>query len=201
MSITTYTELQASVANWLNRSDLSAQIPDFITIAESNLSADLNSRSMETKTNLATVAGISTVALPSNMVEMHRLQIISSTNTVLAYRSADEIAADYNANTTGSPAVFTVIGGNIELAPIPDAIYTLELVYKQRIPALSAINPTNWLLTAWPDCYLFGALVAARAYINDPQTMQVIEHLYAKAASNVNSVDWYSGSTMRVRAR
>ena len=31
MAITTYTELQTSVANWLNRDDLTDKIPDFIT--------------------------------------------------------------------------------------------------------------------------------------------------------------------------
>jgi hypothetical protein len=34
MSITTYSELQTAVANWLKRSDLTATIPDFIRLAK-----------------------------------------------------------------------------------------------------------------------------------------------------------------------
>jgi len=36
MALTTYTELKASIADWLNRSDLTAAIPDFISLAEAD---------------------------------------------------------------------------------------------------------------------------------------------------------------------
>jgi hypothetical protein len=37
MGITNYSELQTAVAKWLHRTDLTAQLPDFITIAENKL--------------------------------------------------------------------------------------------------------------------------------------------------------------------
>ena len=37
MSLDNYTDLQAAIGNWLNRGDLAAAIPDFITIAESQM--------------------------------------------------------------------------------------------------------------------------------------------------------------------
>src|SRR5882672_139887 len=37
MSILTYTDLQSAIGNWLARSDLSANIPDFITLAEQRI--------------------------------------------------------------------------------------------------------------------------------------------------------------------
>ncbi len=37
MSIVTYTDLQSAIGNWLARSDLSANIPDFITLAEARI--------------------------------------------------------------------------------------------------------------------------------------------------------------------
>ena len=201
MALATYSDLKTSVANFMHRSDLTSMIPDFIRMAESNLSADITARAMDTKTNLATVSGTSTVALPTDMVDMRRLQIVSSYNTVLKYVSPDELSADYNANLTGVPQVFAIVGGNIELAPIPDAAYTLELTYKQRIPALSDSNTTNWLLTAWPDAYLYATLIAARVYILDDGKVPMFQALYKEAVSNINSVDWYNGSTMRVKAR
>jgi len=201
MSLATYSDLKTSVANFMHRSDLTAMIPDFIRMAESNLSADIVARSMDTKTTLTTVAGTNTVALPTDMVDMRRLQLLSSYNTVLKYVSPDELSADYNTNLTGVPQVFAIVGGNIELGPIPDAAYSLELTYKQRIPALSDSNTTNWLLTAWPDAYLYGTLVAARVYILDEAKVPMFQALYKEAVQNINSVDWYSGSTMRVKAR
>jgi hypothetical protein len=34
MSITTYSELQQAIADWLERADLAARIPDFIALFE-----------------------------------------------------------------------------------------------------------------------------------------------------------------------
>jgi hypothetical protein len=201
MSITNYAELQSSVANWLNRSDLTANIPDFITLAEAQMSTDLKTRSMETKVNLATVAGTKTVALPTDMLEMRRLQVVGTYNQPLSYRSPDELSIDYASNQSAQPIVFTVVGGNIELAPIPDAVYSLELTYQQRIPALSDLNTTNWLLTNWPNAYLYASLLAAMPFIMNDARLATWAQLYSQAVEGINGVDWYSGSTMKVRSR
>jgi hypothetical protein len=201
MSITNYTELQASVASWLNRGDLAASIPDFITLAESQLSRDLKARSMEAKVTLSTVVGTKTVALPTDMLEMRRLQVAGTYNQTLSYRSPDELSIDFSDNSSGQPVVFTVIGANAELAPIPDAVYSLELTYQQRIPALTVSSTTNWLLTSWPDAYLWASLLAATPFIMNDARLPVWEALYTKAVNGINDIDWYSGSTMKVRAR
>jgi hypothetical protein len=201
MSITNYSELQASVASWLNRGDLSASITDFITLAESQLNRDLQARFMDTKTTLPTVVGVKTVVLPTDMLEIRRLQVAGTYNQPLSYRSPDELSVDFSDNSSGQPVVFTVVGANAELAPIPDAIYSLELTYRQRIPALSVSNTTNWLLTNWPDAYLWASLLAATPFIMNDERLATWGQLYAQAVEGINGVDWYSGSTMKVRAR
>ena len=201
MSITNYTELQTAVASWLNRSDLTANITDFVTLAEAQLSTDLKTRSMETKTTLATVVGVNSVALPTDMLEMRRLQVVGTYNQPLSYRTPDEQSIDFADNSSGQPIVFTVIGANIELAPIPDAVYSLELTYVQRIPALSVSNPTNWLITNWPNAYLYASLIAATPFIMNDERLAMWAQLYQQAVDSINGVDWYSGSTMKVRSR
>lgn len=201
MSITNYSELQASIASWLNRGDLTANIADFITLAEAQLNTAIKANSMDTKTTLPTVAGVNTVALPSDMLGMRRLQVVGTYNQPLSYRTPDEISIDYAANGSGQPVVFTVVGGNIELAPIPDGVYSLELTYTQRIPALTDSNTTNWLLASWPNAYLYASLVAATPFIMNDARLPVWQQLYAQAVEGINNVDWYDGSTMKVRAR
>ena len=46
MALTTYTELKASLADWLNRSDLTTTIPDFISLAEAQIERQLRTRQM-----------------------------------------------------------------------------------------------------------------------------------------------------------
>ena len=46
MALSTYTELKATVADWLNRQDLAAQIPDFIRLLEVQVQRTLRVRQM-----------------------------------------------------------------------------------------------------------------------------------------------------------
>ena len=85
-------------------------------------------------------------------------------------------------------------------APIPDDTYSIELSYCQRIPALSDTNPTNWLLNLYPDAYLYAALCEAQPYMIGDARLPVFEQRYQVAVQNINAIDWYTGSTMRVRA-
>ncbi len=201
MAITDYTSLQAAVSNWLHRSDLSVQVPDFIALAEARLSVDLVARAMETSTMLTVTAGNAYVTLPNDMLEMARIVLQSDPLLALKYASADELIADFSTNTPGQPTIFTVIGNKAQLAPIPDSNYTLELVYQQRIPALSNSNTTNWLITNWPNAYLYGALVAAQPFIANDERLPLFQALYKQAVDGINGIDWYSGSTMSVRTR
>ena len=50
----------------------------------------------------------------------------------------------------------------------PLSTTAIRLDYFQKIPALTDAAATNWLLTAHPDLYLFGALVEAEMFgVND----------------------------------
>lgn len=200
-AIPKYSDLCTKVADWMHRTDLLSLMPTFVAMAEENMSADIQSRSMDAKTTLTTVPSVSTLPLPGDMVEMRRLQVVDSYNTVLKYVSPDQIGVDYDRNLQARPVEFTVIGGNIELAPIPDSAYSIELTYKQRVPALSSTNPSNWVLANWPSIYLFGTMIQACNYAMDFERQAVAQKMYEEAINNVNSVDWYSGSTMRVRAK
>jgi hypothetical protein len=203
MSIGTYAELQAAVASWCHRTgdtDFEALVPDWIALLEAQLSARIKGRSMEARTSLSCVAANAYVTLPTDVMEVRRL-IISSTDPkrVLKYVSPEEITTDYP-HDSGEPVVYTVIGGSLQLAPIPDSTYTLELAYFQKIPALSDSNTTNWLLTSHPNIYLYGTLAQVQPYVMDDGRFAMYQQLYADAVQALNLTDWYSGSTMSVRA-
>lgn len=201
MAITDYSSLKTAVASWLHRSDLTDIIPDFITFAEKRLSADLNARPMEARATPVCTVGNANLALPSGLLEIRRALVVGDPSQVLNYMTPDQIATDYPTSLSGKPSVFAVIGENMQLAPIPDSDYSIELTYRQSIPALSIGSPTNWLLTAFPNAYLYGTLCEAQPYMIDDARLAVFKTLYREAVDSINAIDWYSGSTMRVRAR
>ena len=47
MAITTYSELKTAVANWLNRDDLTSNIPEFIALAEAAINDQVRHWRME----------------------------------------------------------------------------------------------------------------------------------------------------------
>lgn len=205
MALATYTDLKTSIADWLHRTDLTAVIPDFIALAEARMNADFNTRSNETRVTLTCVPGATVAAryvpLPTDFVEMKRLTLMTDPAVILHYKSPDQIVLDNSRLLSASkPDSFTVVAGNIELSPPPDSAYSLELVYFQRVPALSAGNPTNWVLTLYPNAYLFGSLISSAPYTQDDPRVPLWERKYEEAKDAANSIDWYSGTTMRVRA-
>ena len=199
--ITDYSSLKTTLATWMHRSDLTAQIPDFIALAEAKFSTDLDARDMEARVVLTLTHGDAYLDLPADMLEMRRLMVLTNPTQTLKYATPDQIAADYPLDSQGKPLVFSVIGGKLQLAPVPDSDYPIELTYKQRIPALYDANPTNWLLTKWPNAYLYGALCAAQPYIMNDSRLVTFQSLYKEAVNGINEIDWYSGSTLQVRAR
>lgn len=201
MSISTYAELQTAVASWLNRADLTTYVPDFIRIAEDQMSLDLHTREMEAQTTLVTVGDVATVALPTDMHEIRRFRVDVSYSQPLKFLTPDQLSADYASDAVGQPLVYTVIGANAQLAPVPDGVYSLELTYKQQLPALSDSNTTNWLLTKWPSLYLYAALQASEPFLNNDARIGTWQGLYQQQLERINGSDWFVASTPQVRAR
>jgi hypothetical protein len=198
--LTTQPELVSAVADFIHRTDLNARIPDFVTLAEAKMSSDIVARAMETSATLTATAGVSTVALPADFMRPIRLKLDTTPSITLKYGSPDEVSASFTYSTAGRPVIFTVLGSNLELAPPPDSGYSLVLDYVRKIPALTVDNPTNWLLTAWPNTYLYGTLLQAAMFLEDDARTGKFTALYQEAVANINKIDWYSGTTMRVRA-
>jgi len=75
MAISNYTELQTAVANWLDRDDLSDQLPDFISLNEALFNRVLRIRPMETIVTNATVSGTKAYDLPTGYVQMREIHL------------------------------------------------------------------------------------------------------------------------------
>jgi hypothetical protein len=176
MAITTYSELQAAVQAWLARSDLAANVPDFIALFEAAANRRLRVRQMQAAVNLVTVNG--SAALPSDYLEWKRVTWLGTPTRELSYVDPDWSVARYPAFPAanlaalpGLPNDFTIELSALRIRPVDDT--GTQLVYYQKIPALSDAAPTNWLLGASPDAYLAGALAEAKTFVEDFDGAQV----------------------------
>lgn len=200
MSLDTYANLQTAIANFAHRSDLTAVLPDLITLAEVRINGDLDARLQDIKTALSTVANTESVSLPTDVIDIRHLSVSSTTPIqVLVYQVPDSFEVAHAWGETGTPRAYTVIGSLLYLSPVPDSVYTLDLVYKGRVPSLSSTNTTNYLLTNYPKVYLTAAMCEVAIYTKSPVLAQLWEPQYKAAINAVNSQDWATSSTMRVK--
>lgn len=162
MSIANYPDLLAAVGNWMNRADLTARIPEFIPLVEAKLNRLLEDPLMEVSST--TTASGEYTALPSDFGEMVS---ISTGDGFLAPVGANHYAA-FDDSVSGTPRFYSIVNRTIAFAP-RNTTATIKMVYRRRIPSLTAASPTNWLMTLAPDCYLYGTLAQAAAYIQDEE--------------------------------
>lgn len=202
MALANYTDLQASVASWLNRTDLTAVIPDFITLAEERIARDLRARRQVINTSLMTVAGVQSVTVPIDFLEAENIGISSTTpQAALSVVTPEIMDRKYPAGyQTGQPVVYCYLGNTVQFGPTPDAAYAISLDYYQRLALAS--TTTNWLMTNHPSIYLNACLVEACQYLMDVDKGQIYDARYMKAVDDLQDADdasMRSGSAMRVR--
>jgi len=203
MAITTYDELKASIATWLNRDDLTAVIPDFITLAESSINRDLRHYKMVQRSDATLDSRY--IQTPADWLETLRFSITSGTTFRIEPTSIDDLVQLRAAanNISGRPRFYANAGNELEVFPTPDAEYTMQLMYYGKTPELSGTNTFNWLLQDAPDAYLYGALVQSAPYLNDDNRTSVWASLYSNAIQSLqrsSDETRFARSGLRMRA-
>ena len=202
MAIGTFAELKTAAANWLDRSDLTDRIPEFIVLAEARFNRILRIRDMETvSTAISTVAGTREYSLPTGFVQMKEFHLTTDPITPLAYITPEMMSRLQAGSTKAKPKVFTIIADNVRLGPNPDAVYTTSMLYYKTFTALSDSNTTSEMLTNNPDVYLYGTLLEAEPFIMNDARVQLWATAFRQAVEDIqnqDNKDRHSGSELRV---
>lgn len=206
MAITTFTELKSAVADWLNRTDLTAVIPSFIALAESQFNRDERLRNQKSIVRATATFNAEYEALPGDYLEM--LNLTNQTTVpfqkiqFLSLNQWDDYKRDFV--TLQVPKYYTIVGNQVQLLPVPGADIVAEMIYYAKITALSDASPTNWLLTNHPEVYLYGTLIQASPYLKDDDRIATWNAMLEKSLDNIHQADdraLYAGSVIKTRAR
>lgn len=177
MAINTVANIKLAVGSFLNRSDLTSLIPDFIELAQAKLNRDVRVPQMLTRSDLATVDS-QYEDVPTGWLETVRYSIASDPPTRLEYITPEAMdeKREY-LNDSGKPQYFTVVGDEFEFLPSPDQTYAGSHVYYTALD----LTTTNWLLTSHPDVVLYGALCEAAPYVMDDERLPMWKSRYDDA--------------------
>ena len=199
MACTSYSDLKTTIASYLARSDLTSVIPDFIRLAEERLRRDLRTREMLVVATATTTAGNSTVGLPTNFLEMRDIHLNTNPIASLSYEAPNAFYASTRTTESGLPKTYTVLASEIQFSPIPDGVYTAQMLYYAKPTLLSDSNASNVFLANFPDALLYASLGEAEPYLMNDARLQVWASLYDRAITSISSSDQaseYSGQPM-----
>jgi len=166
MAIGTYSELQAAVAGWLNRTDLTARIPEFIAVGEAKINRKL--RTIEQYTAADVTVNDEYLDVPADWAQTANIAHDSDEGGEIEYVTPQQFVEKRRCHPpAGRPRYYTLEGRRMRFVPVPDSPHPAILSYYKRVPALSGAAPANWLLASHPDAYLSAALLAANTYLRD----------------------------------
>lgn len=183
-----YTDLQTTVIDYLHRSDLDSKIPTFITLAESKLNRSLRLLQQETTATISTSLVSRFNPLPDDFSEVISLR---EGNNKLIQKSTTEMASLIR-DGSGYPSYFNV-KEQLELDIVPDQTYALTLNYFKKWDI--ATDTTNWLLTNYPDIYIYATCLEASPYIRDQAQLQVWGGMLNESIATANQLAAKNRST------
>lgn len=151
-----YSELQTAIADYMHRTDLTAQIPNFIARAEAKLFRELNIKALNIITTGTTTGEY--ITLPADFGQVNRLTITYS---------AREYQLDYASKpfnyVTAFPKFYSLENNKLRIfGAATGQAYTLY--YTPLIAALSSTNTSNWVLANAQDLYLYASALEAALF-------------------------------------
>lgn len=184
MALATYSDLKTSIANFLARDDLT-NIDDFIDLTEARLSRELYTRFDHDRVTASTTAGDQYISLPTDLRKIETIRLNTSPRRVLRFYTLNSLDSNFTTSSNGTPQGYSIIGSEIKLAPTPDSVLTLEMIYSKTIEALSDSNTSNTILTRHPDVYLYGALHHASVFLLDEVKARQYDELFTRAIQEI----------------
>jgi hypothetical protein len=199
MAISTYAELQTAVANWINRTDLTDRIKEFIALGEARINRDLRIRAMEAALSETMSSGV--VAVPSDYLDLKYAYIDGTPTRKLEYKTSEYIYDHYpTRSATSKPHFIAEDAGNFIFGAFPDSDYTVKGTYYKSLPALSDSNTTNWFTANASDLLLWAACLEAMTYTMEDERIELFAARYSAVKDEIQKAEnraKRAGSAMR----
>ena len=196
MALSNYTELQTAVQTELkfSESGFVAAIPDMIKRAEVKVNRRVRLREMEQLAYATYAAGTTALAdrllaLPTGYIELINLRVRPATGTDDSYvpvRYVDPGRISDYYSTTSDGTLYYTLRDQLEFAtPVgTDHRVMMHFIKKWDI----ATDSTNWLLTNYPDVYLYGALSEAEGFLRNDERIPLWKGMFALALDDLDKL-------------
>lgn len=178
-----YLQLRTMVADWCHRSDMASAIASSVSLATAHFNRVLRTPEMESRDNRTIVSEFA--SLPSDFIEI--IGVVRDDGKELRYLARPQLSSYVSLGARPEPPVYSIEDYQLRIQPAPSASAPLDvtILYYEQIPPLSADADTNWLLTAYPDAYLYGTLMHARTWLHDDARTALVKPMFDEALGQV----------------
>ncbi len=169
--ITNYATLKTEIGNWLERSgdtNVTGQVATWIDLAEARLNRQLRGLRVTTVDD-ATLTG----TIGSRQIDISALAFLAPVSLMLTTGGTQiwlrpmVVGAQPLRTANAAPVAWGLNGSAIDLDAPCDQAHTFLFRYYKALDIAS--EGTNWLLSTYPDVYLFEALKQAAIFFKDVQ--------------------------------
>lgn len=205
MAVTSgYTSLQANIADYIARSDLTSQIPVFIQNWEERFYRQPRNYGHWMATGVLNVTFTTTAAVPADFLTARSYYLNGQSQKPLIVSSLEQILVKYpRAGSSGIPKWIARDGANFVFGPIPSGSFTLNGSYYVKPTLLrnfAADAAAHYLIVNAPDLLLYGALLEAEAFIKNDARIATWSAAHSQALSDYRDLirgQNYSGGSMQ----
>lgn len=212
-----YAELKDAAVAYADRYD--AEVNDnldlYILLTEARVNRLLKTRKQSARAYINVSDDREYYSLPPDWAGMRNVEVNVPNSVTSGYSTtvahfADPITFDRvkQGNITGQGYYFLIIANQLRIFPIPEVGSSIEMVYYQKVPNLTAATielpnaESNWLSEDHPDIYLAGMTAEISLFAKDYDAATGWYERLTSAVSELDSVDWqerWSGDPLQIR--
>ena len=219
MAVDTLNELRSEIADTIRRNSLLQTVTRYsagtvesaidraIQKAEKRINRRLRVIELESSTTITLASSVASSTLPADFAGVRLIYRDSNPIVPITFQDPYTLFNTHPNTAQNSPENYTIhgIGANatnaklITFRPVPSGSTSIVLWYYRTLEPLTDANPTNTILTNYPDLYLYGALIELMPYLRDDVRVQTWKGAFDEAIKDIeedDSVTRWSGSPL-----
>ena len=190
MALTNYSDLQTAVATELNLGTdalATAVIQDAIVRAESKINRRTRAREAEQLSTATLDSSSRYLSVPTGMIELLNIKIKVATAPDSKYETVRYISPERMVDFYDSQNWVYTLRDELEFNKAPSNNHTVQMHYFKQwdLPT----DSTNWLMTNYPDIYLYGALAECEMHVQNDMRVAMWKALFDQAIVELNERD------------
>lgn len=193
-AVMTYDSLTENISSYLERTDTATleKIPLFIMLAEQVIASEIKFLGNLTVNTAFMVTGTNIIPKPARWHKTVSMNVLVDGQKQPVLLRKYEYLREYwpDATQTDVPKFYADYDYTHWLiAPTPDAAYSFEVLYYQRLQPLDSTNQTNWMTEYAPQALLYGSLLQAMPFLKNDDRIPMWQAQYSAIMQTLKAED------------